>query len=133
MAVNDPIADMFTRIRNGLQSKHSEIVLPHSKTKQAISKILKDEGFIKHFEIVQEDLKKRFIKITLKYSKNDSPIITAIKRVSTPGNRKYVRKTDIPKVLNGFGICIVSTPKGILTGRQARINNVGGELIGFIY
>jgi small subunit ribosomal protein S8 len=133
MAITDPIADMFTRIRNALQVQHNEVLIPHSKGKQAIAKILKDEGFIKHFEVVQEDLRKKLIKVILKYSKTDEPIIKKIDKVSTPGNRRYVKKCDIPKVLNGFGISILSTSKGVMTGRQARINNTGGELLGIVY
>ncbi|MDA1352998.1 MAG: 30S ribosomal protein S8 [bacterium] len=133
MAVTDTIADMFTRIRNGLQARHDEVVMPFSKSKVAISEILKAEGFIHSFEILNQDAKKRAIRIELKYNEDGNPTITYIQRVSKPGKRLYAPKKRIPKVLNGFGISIVSTNKGIMTGRDARVQNVGGELIGEVY
>jgi small subunit ribosomal protein S8 len=133
MTVTDPVADMFTRIRNGLKANLNEVVMPHSKLKHSIAKLLKDEGFIKHFDVLSEDLKKKSIKVVLKYSKSNKPVITTIQRISKPSKRHYVQKCNVPKVLNGFGISILSTSKGIMTGRQARINNVGGELMGIVH
>ena len=130
MTLSDPIADMFTRIRNALAVRHDDVYIPYSKLKLAIIKILKEEGFIKHFEVLSEDLKKRTIRVVLKYAPNGQPLIRTIKRVSKVGKRHYVQKSEIPKVLNGFGINFISNSKGIMTGMKARLNNVGGELIG---
>jgi small subunit ribosomal protein S8 len=132
MAVTDPIADMFTRIRNAIQIRQDEVVIPFSNLKHNIAKILKEEGFIKYFELVNADSIKKAIKIGLKYSNTGRSVISRISRVSKPSNRVYVKKADIPKVLNGYGICIVSTPKGVLNGKAARLANVGGEFIGII-
>ena len=133
MSVSDPIADMFTRIRNALAEKHDKVVVPFSNMKLAIAKILKDEGFIKYYEIVSEDLRKKTIKIGLKYDEVGQSIITKIDRISKPGNRRYIAKREIPKVLSGFGISILSTPKGVISGRAARLANVGGEYLGRVY
>lgn len=132
MAVTDPIADMFTRIRNAIQIHQDEVVIPFSNLKHSIAKILKEEGFIKYFELINTDSIKKAIKIGLKYSNTGRSVISRIARVSKPSNRVYVKKADIPKVLNGYGICIVSTPKGVLNGKAARLANVGGEFIGII-
>ncbi|MCP4049553.1 MAG: 30S ribosomal protein S8 [bacterium] len=132
MAITDPIADMFTRIRNALQEKHEALVMPHSNIKASIAKILKEEGFIKSYE-KKEKSKLSFLKIVLKYDDEGIPVLSKIKRVSKPGKRIYVQKKNVPKVLNGFGISLLSTSKGILSGREARLNNVGGELIGITY
>lgn len=133
MAVTDSIADMFTRIRNSLQARHDEVVIPFSKAKVAIAEILKSEGFVGAFEIINEDTKKRNIRIELKYNDDGKPTLSYIQRVSRPGKRLYAPKKRIPKVLNGFGVSIISTNKGIMTGRDARVQNVGGELIGEVY
>lgn len=133
MAITDPIADMFTRLRNALLAGHDEVIVPFSNLKLSISKILKDEGFIKYYEMISEDLNKKNIKIGLKYRTNGKPAISGINRISRPGKRYYVSKRDIPKVLNGFGISILSTSKGLMTGRNARLKNTGGELLGEVY
>ena len=132
MAVTDPIADMFARIRNALAVRHDFVVFPFSKQKLAIVKILKDEGFVRHFEILTEDVKKKFIKVALKYV-SGKPAILGLRRVSRPGKRRYVAKAEIPKVLNGFGVNFLTTSIGIITGSKARQNNVGGEMMGEVY
>jgi len=133
MAITDPIADMFTRIRNGLLIRSDEVIIPFSSIKFSILKILKEEGFVRYCEIVNPDSPKRSIKLGLKYSPDGRSIISEIKRASKPSRRLYVQKQRIPKILNGFGMCILSTPKGILSGKSARMNNVGGELIGVVF
>jgi small subunit ribosomal protein S8 len=133
MVVTDTLADMFTRIRNGLLAKHDEVNIPYSKNKMVIAEILNKEGFIASVQMVNEDIHKKLIKLELKYNEDGNPTISHIQRNSRPGKRIYIAKKRIPKVLNGFGICIVSTPKGIMTGQEARIQNVGGELIGEVY
>jgi len=133
MTITDPISDIFTRIRNALQSKHAAVLLPLSKITLSIVKILESEGFIQGYELITKDLVKRFVSVELKYNQKGSGVISSIQRVSTPGKRIYVAKRKVPKVLNGFGISILSTSKGVMTGREARINNVGGELIGEVY
>jgi small subunit ribosomal protein S8 len=133
MAILDPIADMFTRIRNGILIKADEIIVPHSKIKFAILKILKDDGFIRYCEVVSSDSSHPSIKIGLKYSTEGRSVISEINRVSKSSRRVYVQKQRIPKVLNGFGTSILSTSKGILSGKSARQSNVGGELIGVVF
>ena len=133
MAVMDPISDMFTRIRNAINARHDEVSFPFSTLKLAIIKILKEEGFIKFYEIVSTDLKKKVIKIGLKYSGSGKNVITKLETRSRPSHRVYVQKNEIPKVLNGFGTSILSTSKGVLSGRSARLQHVGGELIGIVY
>ena len=130
MTTTDPIADYFTRIRNALLARHDDVLVPYSKIKEQISQILVTEGFIKSFEIndIRSNIKQLSIK--LKYTKTGRPVISSLKRISRPSNRFYVSKSRVSKTLNGFGISILSTNKGVLTGRQARINNLGGELIG---
>jgi len=133
MTITDPISDIFTRIRNALHSKHAFVLLPFSKITLAIIKILEAEGFVRGFELNTKDLVKRFISVELKYNKKGDGVISSIRRISKPGKRIYVPKWRVPKVLNGFGVSILSTSKGLMTGRDARINNVGGELIGEVY
>ena len=133
MAVSDPIADMFTRVRNALNVKHESVEIPFSSTKAEIAKILSQEGFIGAYEVVTEDLSKKKLKLELKYTKQGRSVISSLRRVSTPGKRTYIQKHRIPKVLNGFGIVILSTPKGVLTGRDARLKGIGGEFIGEVY
>jgi len=135
MSINDPIADLFTRIRNALASRHKETLIPFSKMAQSILNILKSEGFISNVEVVKLDPESsiKHLKATLKYDLSKRPLIDQIKRISKPGKRIYTRKSEIPKVQNGFGISLVSTPKGVLTGREARLANVGGELLGIVF
>ncbi len=134
----DPIADMFTRIRNASAVKKSEIVLPLSKLKLEIAKILETEGWIKKAAIIAGGLNGRHnnfdqLQIQLKYHKNGKPQISSIKRISRPGLRIYVSKDEIPTVLNNFGIAIISTSRGLMTNKQAKKNNIGGEVLGEIY
>ena len=131
MQMSDVIADMLTRIRNANSAKHETVDVPASNLKKAIADILVAEGFIKGYEIV-EDGKQGIIRITLKY-KNKQRVIQGLKRVSKPGLRVYSHCEDMPKVMNGLGIAIVSTPKGIMTDKQARKENVGGEVIAFVW
>ena len=133
MTVIDPIADMFTRIRNAQIVSFDSITFQYSNVKCEIAKILANEGYINGFEIVNDDLNKRMLKLTLKYDKDGQPLIESIRRVSKPSRRVYTKKKDIYKVLNGFGTLILSTSKGILTGKDARIKNLGGEIIGEVF
>ena len=126
--MTDPIADMLTRIRNANQIHSTEVSMPVSKIKTAIAKILKDEGFIVDYEV-----KDKTLTLTLKYGQNKERVITGLKRISKPGLRVYANVEDLPRVLNGLGIAIISTPKGIMTDKDARKNNVGGEVIAFIW
>lgn len=132
MVMTDPIADMLTRIRNATTVKHSHVEIPASNVKKAIAKILLEEGFIKGYE-VKEDGKQGIIKIELKYTQGQEKVISGLKRISKPGLRVYVNKDQIPKVLGGLGIAIISTSKGIMTDAQARKENVGGEVICYIW
>ena len=131
MSVSDPIADMFTRIRNAILIKNEEVFVPFSQIKAEVARILREDGYIKYFEIIEESGRKK-IKLGLRYDGNGYCVISELRRVSKPGNRVYVKKRNVPKVLSGIGLSIVSTCKGMLSGRSARLNNVGGELIGII-
>lgn len=130
--VSDPIADMLTRIRNGLKAKFPKVDVPASKLKLEIARILKDEGYILNYKIVDEGSHKA-IRVYLKYSETGQPAITNLERVSKPGCRVYVGSREIPKVLGGLGISILTTPKGVMTGKEARRQNVGGELLCKVY
>ena len=133
MTMSDPIADMLTRIRNANTAKHDTVDVPASKMKIAIAEILLNEGYIKSYEIEEAGSFKN-IHITLKYGKDkNEKIITGLKRISKPGLRVYANATELPKVLGGLGIAIVSTNKGILTDKEARKSNVGGEVIAFVW
>ena len=132
MHITDSIADMLTRIRNANSAKHDTVDIPASKMKVSIAQILLDEGYIKSFQ-VQEDGKQGMIRIALKYGPNKSQVITGLRRVSKPGLRIYASCEDMPKVMKGLGIAIVSTSKGVLTDKQARKENVGGEVLAFIW
>ncbi len=132
MQITDTIADMLTRIRNASSAKHDSVDVPASNVKKAIAQILLDEGYINGFTVV-EDGKQGVIKIALKYGSNKSQIITGLRRVSKPGLRIYSNVEDMPKVMRGLGIAIVSTSKGIMTDKQARRENVGGEVLAFIW
>lgn len=130
MSMTDPIADMLTRIRNGIQSRHDRVELPASKLKVEIARILKSEGFISNFKVVEEDGKPQAsLRVYLKYSENGEPVIHGIERVSRPGRRVYRGKEDIPRVLGGLGLAIVSTSKGVLSGTEAARTGVGGEVL----
>lgn len=132
MQITDTIADLLTRIRNASSAKHETVEVPASNMKKAIAQILVDEGYIKKFTVI-EDGKQGIIKITLKYGEGKKPIISGLKRVSKPGLRIYSNVEDMPKVLKGLGIAIVSTSKGVMTDRQACKENVGGEVLAFVW
>jgi len=133
MIVNDPIADMLTRIRNAQVAKHDSVVIPASNAKKAIAKILFDEGYIKSYENVDDGLQGQ-IKITLKYlGGKQQPVIAGLKRISKPGLRVYAKCEEMPKVLGGLGVAIVSTSKGVMTDKNARSNNLGGEVLAYIW
>ena len=130
--VTDPIADMLTRVRNATMARHDSVLVPSSKIKLAVAKILRDEGFVKEYEVVKGK-QQRVIKIYLKYTDKKEPIIEGLQRVSKPGLRIYVSKSEIPRVYGGLGIAILSTPKGIISGKKAWQEGVGGELICFVW
>ncbi len=132
MQITDTIADMLTRIRNASSAKHDSVDVPASKVKKAIAQILLDEGYINSFT-VEEDGKQGIIHIVLKYGPNKSQTITGIRRVSKPGLRIYTNVEDMPKVIRGLGVAILSTSKGIMTDKQARRENVGGEVLAFVW
>src|SRR5579872_2654115 len=125
---SDPIADMLTRVRNAIASRHPKVDVPASRLKAEIARILKEEGYIANFKVAEEGVK-RVIKIYLKYSPNNAPVITRIERISRPGCRVYVGKGEIPQVQGGLGINILTTPKGVMTGRTAHKEGVGGEVL----
>jgi small subunit ribosomal protein S8 len=131
MNISDPIADMLTRIRNASQARHDEVVMPASKTKLAIARILKEEGFIEDFSEGREG-PRDILRLRLKYV-GKVPVVSGLKRVSKPGLRVYAAKTDIPRVLGGLGVVIVSTSQGIMTGSQARKGQLGGEVLAYVW
>lgn len=128
MSMSDPLADMMTRIRNAVMVKFDTVVMPSSKNKASIAQVLKDEGFISDFQVTDEGVQGT-LKINLKYGPNRESVITGIKRISKPGLRKYAKADALPKVLDGLGISIISTSKGIVTDRTARAQNTGGEIL----
>ena len=130
--MTDPIADMLTRIRNANQNRAKTVSMPSSKMKEEIAKILKDEGFVEEFSIEENDVQNT-LTLTLKYGQKKERVITGLKRVSKPGLRVYSKAEDLPKVLNGLGIALISTSKGIKTDKEARKNNVGGEVIAYVW
>ena len=132
MNISDPIADMLTRVRNASRALHTEVVVPASRTKREIARILKEEGFIAD---VQEERAgpSQMLRIELKYVDGKVPVVSGLKRISKPGLRVYAQKTDIPRVLGGLGIVIVSTSKGIMTGSQAKQAQLGGEILAYIW
>jgi small subunit ribosomal protein S8 len=125
---SDPIADMLTRVRNAIIARHPKVDVPASKLKAEIARILKEEGYIANYKVAEEGVKK-VIKIYLKYGPNNSPVITTIERISRPGCRVYVGQSDIPRVQGGLGINILTTPRGVMTGRHAHKEGVGGEVL----
>jgi small subunit ribosomal protein S8 len=125
---SDPIADMLTRVRNAIVARHPKVDVPASKLKAEIARILKEEGYIANYKVAEEGVKK-VIKIYLKYGPNNSPVITKIERISRPGCRVYVGQSDIPRVQGGLGINILTTPRGVMTGRHAHKEGVGGEVL----
>lgn len=131
MIMTDPIADMLTRIRNALQQKHESVSMPLNKEKKAIAEILKEEGFITDYS-VEGDVKKE-LTITLKYGKDNQKVISGLRRISKPGLRVYAKVDELPRVLNGLGIAIISTSNGMMTDREARKNHMGGEVIAYVW
>lgn len=133
MLVNDPIADMLTRIRNAQIAKHDQVTLPASNMKKAIAKILFDEGYIKNYELINDGLTGQ-IKLTLKYTQGKTgTVIQGLKRISKPGLRVYAKNDEIPKVLGGLGIAIISTSKGVMSDKAARLSGMGGEVLAYIW
>ena len=132
MTLSDPIADMLTRIRNALMSKHDSVLVPTSRMKLSIARILKEEGFINDYEVVKGK-PHRVIKINLKYSDHDQPVISGLERVSKPGLRVYVERKEISRVYGGLGITIISTSNGVKTGQQAWHQGIGGELLCYVW
>ena len=132
MVVTDPIADMLTRIRNANQMRYKEVEVPASKMKLEIARILKEEGFIVDFKVKKNDVQ-NIIVLTLKYGEKKERVITGLKRISKPGLRVYAKAEEIPTVLNGLGIAILSTSKGVMTGKEARKENLGGEVLAYIW
>ena len=132
MNTTDPIADMLTRIRNANNAKHESVEIPASNMKKQIAQILVDEGYIKSFNVI-DDGKQDVIKVFLKYGPNKSKVLQGLKRISKPGLRTYVGKEEIPQVLRGLGVAIVSTSKGVMTDKAARKENVGGEVLAFVW
>ena len=132
MNTTDPIADMLTRIRNANSAKHKTVDVPASKMKTAIAEILFREGYIKSFEVISNE-NQGIIRITLKYDEKGTRVIDGIKRISKPGLRVYASKDELPQVLNGLGIALISTSRGILTDKEARKQNVGGEVLAFVW
>ena len=132
MTVTDPIADMLTRIRNAVMVRHDSVLIPSSKMKLAISKILKDEGFISDYEVVR-GRPQRMIRVRLKYYDRNEPVLGGLERVSKPGLKVYVQKKEIPRVYGGMGIAILSTPRGVMTGQQAWRQGTGGELLCYVW
>ena len=132
MTMTDPIADMLTRIRNANVVKHETVDVPASNMKKEIARILLEEGFVRGYDVI-EDGKQGIIRIQLKYGQTGERVISGLKRISKPGMRVYADKHDVPRVLNGLGISIISTSKGILTDKQARKENVGGEVICYVW
>jgi small subunit ribosomal protein S8 len=130
--ISDPIADMLTRIRNGALVRHKQVVVPGSKVKLAVARILKDEGFIKDFEITKDEPQAQ-LRLVLKYDRDRKSVITGMQRVSRPGRRVYVKRTDIPWVLSGLGVAILSTPQGIMSDQKARRLGLGGEVLCYVW
>ena len=132
MSVTDPIADLLTRMRNANQMRYNEVVIPSSNVKLEMVKILKSEGYIENYKIEKNEIQNNII-VTLKYGKNKERVISGLKRISKPGLRVYAKAEEIPTVLNGLGISIVSTSKGIMTGKEARKENLGGEVLAYVW
>ena len=132
MTMTDPIADMLTRIRNANMVRHEKLELPASKIKKEIAEILKREGFIRDVEYIEDD-KQGIIRIFLKYGQNEERVITGLKRISKPGLRVYAKSEEVPKVLNGLGIALVSTSQGLITDKEARAKKVGGEVLAYVW
>lgn len=133
MNMTDPIADMLTRIRNGVQARHESVDIPASKEKLAIAKILKEEGYILNYKVEGETVSEKKIVVALKYGPNNEKVISGIKRISKPGLRVYAKSNAVPRVLNGLGIAIISTSAGVMTDRDARKQHAGGEVVAYVW
>ena len=133
MSMNDPIADMLTRIRNACMQRHTSVVMPKSKLKLAIADILKQEGFIRDFKVETNDRSFEDLVLDLKYTTERQPVITGLKRVSRPGLRIYTKHQDIPRVRGGMGLSILSTPRGVMSGYEAYRQNIGGEVLCYVW
>ena len=131
--MTDPIADMLTRIRNGLQAGHETVEIPASKVKIEIARILKQEGFINNYSVAGETAKEKTITVELKYGPDKQKVITGLKRISKPGLRVYAKGDNVPRVLNGLGVAIISTSKGLMSDRDARKANLGGEVVAYVW
>lgn len=132
MSMTDPIADFLTRIRNANMVRHESLEVPASKIKKDMAEILKNEGFIKDVEYIEDD-KQGIIRVFLKYGKNNERVFSGLKRISKPGLRSYVKSDEVPKVLNGLGIAIISTSEGVITDKEARAKKIGGEVLAYIW
>ena len=132
MGMTDPVSDLLTRIRNGVSSKHDSVSMPASKMKIAIAKVLRDEGFIRDYQVEPEGTR-QMLKVQLSYTGRKEPVLSGIKRVSKPGLRVYVQKREIPRVFGGLGIAILSTPEGVMTGQSARQKSIGGEVLCYVW
>jgi small subunit ribosomal protein S8 len=130
--VNDPIADLLTRVRNGILVRQKQIVVPSSTVKVAVARILKEEGFIRDFEVTRDVVQPQ-LRILLKYDRDRHSVITDLKRISRPGRRVYVKRNEIPWVLSGLGIAVLSTPQGVMTGQRARRLGLGGEVLCYVW
>ena len=133
MSMTDPIADMLTRIRNGLSAEHDTVAIPASKMKVEIARILKQEGYINGYSVEGETAKEKTITVELKYGPDKKKVITGLKRISKPGLRVYAKGDNVPRVLNGLGIAIISTSKGLMPDRDARKQNLGGEVVAYVW
>ena len=133
MSMTDPIADMLTRIRNGLSAEHETVVIPSSKMKIEIARILKQEGYINGYTVEGDTAKEKTITVELKYGPDKQKVITGLKRIAKPGLRVYAKGDNVPRVLNGLGIAIISTSKGLMTDRDARKANLGGEVVAYVW
>lgn len=133
MVMTDPIADFLTRIRNANMSMHANVAIPSSKVKVALAEILHKEGYIANFEVKEDEGNKATMKITLKYSPDKERVITGLKRISKPGLKVYCKKDNIPKVLGGLGVAVISTSQGVMTDREARAKGLGGEVLCYIW
>lgn len=130
--LTDPIADMLTRMRNAILIKSEKVDIPASKMKVEIAKILKEEGFIKSYKIIK-DKKQGILRITMKYTMENEPVLTGLKRISKPGRRVYVGKDEIPRVMGGVGVAVITTPKGVLSDKACRLQGVGGEVLCYVW
>jgi small subunit ribosomal protein S8 len=133
MSMTDPIADMLTRLRNAIGARHRRVDMPSSKIKVQVARILKESSYITDYRVIETDEGRKLLRVILKYAAGGQPVIRELKRISTPGLRKYVGVTEIPRVRNGLGMAIVSTSKGLMSDREARRANTGGELLAIVY